>query len=202
MFGFAYSGFYDQGGFEQNQPKAVIGQLLEFFADRLKVALKEQGVRHDLIAAVFALGDEDDLVRLVARVKALQDLVESDAGANLLAAYRRASNIVRIEEKKDGATYEGPADPARFTLPEEGKLFKALEQESETARKRTTNEEFVAAMGSLSNLRAPIDDFFDRVTVNDPDPALRSNRLRLLSTIRATLNAVADFSKIEAKADS
>ena len=103
VFGFAYSGFYDQGGFEQNQPKAVIAQLLEFFADRLKVALKEQGVRHDLIAAVFALGDEDDLVRLLARVKALQDLVESDAGANLLAAYRRASNIVRIEEKKDGA---------------------------------------------------------------------------------------------------
>jgi glycyl-tRNA synthetase beta chain len=201
VFGFAYSGFYDQGGFQQNQPKAVIGQLLEFFADRLKVALKEQGVRHDLIAAVFALGDEDDLVRLMARVKALQDLVESDSGANLLAAYRRASNIVRIEEKKDAATYDGAADPAKFTLPEEGKLFEALEQESDIARKRTVSEEFVAAMGSLSNLRAPIDDFFDCVTVNDPDPSLRANRLRLLSTIRATLNAVADFSKIEAKAE-
>jgi glycyl-tRNA synthetase beta chain len=202
VFGFAYSGFYDQGGFEQNQPKAVIGQLLEFFADRLKVALKEQGVRHDLIAAVFALGDEDDLVRLVARVKALQDLVDSDAGANLLAAYRRASNIVRIEEKKDGATYDGAADAAKFAQDEEKTLFAALDKESQAARKRIANEEFVAAMGSLSNLRAPIDDFFDRVTVNDPDPALRSNRLRLLSTIRATLNAVADFSKIEAKADS
>jgi glycyl-tRNA synthetase beta chain len=202
VFGFAYSGFYDQGGFEQNQPKAVIAQLLEFFADRLKVALREQGVRHDLIAAVFALGDEDDLVRLVARVKALQDLVDSDPGANLLAAYRRASNIVRIEEKKDGATYDGAADPAKFAQDEEKKLFAALDKESQAARKRTANEEFVAAMGSLSNLRAPIDDFFDRVTVNDPDPALRSNRLRLLSTIRATLNAVADFSKIEAKADS
>jgi glycyl-tRNA synthetase beta chain len=202
VFGFAYSGFYDQGGFEQNQPKAVIGQLLEFFADRLKVALKEQGVRHDLIAAVFALGDEDDLVRLVTRVKALQDLVDSDAGANLLAAYRRASNIVRIEEKKDGATYDGAADPAKFAQEEEKKLFAALDKESQAAHKRIANEEFVAAMGSLSNLRAPIDDFFDRVTVNDPDPALRSNRLRLLSTIRATLNAVADFSKIEAKADS
>ena len=201
VLGFAYSGFYDQGGFEQNQPKAVIAQLLEFFADRLKVALKERGVRHDLIAAVFALGDEDDLVRLMARVKALQDLVESDAGANLLAAYRRASNIVRIEEKKDGATYDGAADPAKFTLAEEGKLFKALEQESQVARKRLANEEFVGAMGSLSNLRAPIDDFFDRVTVNDPDPALRSNRLRLLSGIREALNAVADFSKIEAKAE-
>ncbi len=202
VFGFAYSGFYDQGGFEQNQPKAVVAQLLEFFADRLKVALKEQGVRHDLIAAVFALGDEDDLVRLVARVKALQDLVDSDAGANLLAAYRRASNIVRIEEKKDGATYDGAADPAKFAQDEEKKLFAALDKESQAARKRIANEEFVAAMGSLSNLRAPIDDFFDRVTVNDPDPALRSNRLRLLSTIRATLNAVADFSKIEAKAEA
>src|SRR5688572_1619786 len=202
VFGFAYSGFYDQGGFEQSQPKAVIGQLLDFFADRLKVALREQGVRHDLIAAVFALGDEDDLVRLVARVKALQDLVDSDAGANLLAAYRRASNIVRIEEKKDGATYDGAADPAKFAQDEEKKLFAALDKESQAALKRIANEEFVAAMGSLSNLRAPIDDFFDRVTVNDPDPALRSNRLRLLSTIRATLNAVADFSKIEAKADS
>jgi len=202
VLGFAYSGFNDQGGFEQSQPTAVIGQLLDFFADRLKVALKEKGVRHDLIAAVFALGDEDDLVRLVARVKALQDLVDSDAGANLLAAYRRASNIVRIEEKKDGATYDGAADPAKFAQDEEGKLFAALDKESQAARKRIGNEEFVAAMGSLSNLRTPIDAFFDRVTVNDPDPALRSNRLRLLSTIRATLNAVADFSKIEAKAEA
>jgi glycyl-tRNA synthetase beta chain len=202
VFGFAYSGFYDQGGFGQNHPKAVIAQLLDFFADRLKVALKEQGVRHDLIAAVFALGDEDDLVRLVARVKALQDLVDSEAGANLLAAYRRASNIVRIEEKKDGATHDGTADPAKFAQDEEKKLFAALDKESQAARKRIANEEFVAAMGSLSNLRAPIDAFFDRVTVNDPDPALRSNRLRLLSTIRATLNAVADFSKIEAKAEA
>ncbi len=202
VFGFAYSGFHDQGGFERNQPKAVIAELLEFFADRLKVALKEQGVRHDLIAAVFALGDEDDLVRLMARVKALQDLVESDTGADLIAAYRRASNIVRIEEKKDSATYGGVADPAKFTLPEEGKLFAALAQESGIALQRTANEEFVAAMGALANLRAPIDAFFDRVTVNDPDPALRSNRLRLLSTIRATLNAVADFSKIEARAEA
>ena len=180
-----------------------MSDLLEFFADRLKVALKEQGVRHDLIAAVFALGDEDDLVRLTARVKALQDLVESEAGANLIAAYRRASNIVRIEEKKDSARYDGvAADPAKFTQEEEKKLFQALEQEAQVARGRVAGEEFVAAMGALANLRAPIDAFFDRVTVNDPDPSLRSNRLRLLSTIRATLNAVADFSKIEAKAEA
>jgi glycyl-tRNA synthetase beta chain len=202
VFGFTYSGFYDQGGFEQNQPKVVIAQLLDFFADRLKVALKEQGVRHDLIAAVFALGDEDDLVRLMARVKALQGLVESDTGADLLSAYRRASNIVRIEEKKDGVTYNGAADPAKFTQQEEVALHKALDQESQTARTRIAAEDFVGAMSALSDLRVPIDAYFDRVTVNDPDPSLRANRLRLLSTIRATLNAVADFSKIEAKAEA
>ena len=134
-------------------------------------------------------------------MKALQDLVESEAGANLLAAYRRASNIVRIEEKKDGVSYEGTPDPAKFARDEERTLARALDQQSQVARKRIGNEEFVAAMGSLSSLRTPIDDFFDRVTVNDADPSLRGNRLRLLSTIRATLNAVADFSKIEAKAE-
>lgn len=201
VFAFAYSGFYDQGGFAQNQPKAVIGQLLEFFADRLKVALKEQGVRHDLISAVFALGDEDDLVRLRARVKALQDFVEGETGANLLSAYRRASNIVRIEEKKDSVAYNGAADPARFALAEEGKLFAALEQEALAARKRIGVEDFVGAMSALADLRAPVDAFFDDVTVNDPDPELRANRLRLLSSIRATLNTVADFSKIEAKSE-
>ena len=200
--GFAYSGFYDQGGFAQNQPKAVVAQLLDFFADRLKVALKEQGVRHDLISAVFALGDEDDLVRLMARVKALQDFVEGDAGANLLSAYRRASNIVRIEEKKDSASYDGAAEPAKFQLPEEKALFAALEQEALAARKRIGVEDFVGAMSALSDLRAPIDAFFDKVTVNDPEPGLRANRLRLLSTIRATLNTVADFSKIETKSEA
>ncbi|HET6621034.1 MAG TPA: glycine--tRNA ligase subunit beta, partial [Dongiaceae bacterium] len=129
----------------QNRELALT-EILDFFADRLKVALREQGVRHDLIAAVFALGDEDDLVRMMARVKALQDLVESEAGANLLAAYRRASNIVRIEEKKDGAVYDGAADPAKFTQDEERKLSEALARESEVARKRIANEEFIAAM--------------------------------------------------------
>ena len=205
VFGFAYSGFYDHGGqgggFAQNQPKAVIAQLLEFFADRLKVALKEQGVRHDLVSAVFALGDEDDLVRLMARVKALQDFVEGEAGANLLAGYRRASNIVRIEEKKDSAAHDGAVDPAKLVLPEEQALFAALQQEGLAARKRLGSEDFVGAMSALADLRRPIDAFFDKVTVNDPDPALRANRLRLLSTIRATLHGVADFSKIEAKSE-
>jgi glycyl-tRNA synthetase beta chain len=181
--------------------KEVARALLEFFADRLKAALKEQGVRHDLISAVFALGDEDDLVRLMARVKALQDFVEGEAGANLLAAYRRASNIVRIEEKKDSASYDGAADPAALVLPEEKALFAALEQEANAARKRIGVEDYVGAMSALADLRPAIDAFFDKVTVNDPDPALRANRLRLLSTIRATLNTVADFSKIEAKSE-
>ncbi|MGH6892510.1 MAG: DALR anticodon-binding domain-containing protein, partial [Dongiaceae bacterium] len=116
-------------------------------------------------------------------------------------AYRRASNIVRIEEKKDGTSHDGAADPTKFTQGEEVKLFNALEQESQIARRRIAAEEFVGAMSALSDLRGPIDAFFDRVTVNDPDPSLRANRLRLLSTIRATLHAVADFSKIEAKAE-
>jgi glycyl-tRNA synthetase beta chain len=137
----------------------------------------------------------------MARVKALQRLVESDTGADLLAAYRRASNIVRIEEKKDGVTYDGAADPAKFTQPEEAQLHTALDQESQIARKRIADEDFGGAMDALSDLRAPIDAYFDRVTVNDPDPALRANRLRLLSTIRATLNAVADFSRIETKTE-
>jgi glycyl-tRNA synthetase beta chain len=202
VLAYAHSGFYDQGGFSQNQPKAVVAQLMEFFADRLKVALKEQGVRHDLIAAVFALGDEDDLVRLVARVKTLQDFVESEAGQDLVAAYRRASNIVRIEEKKDGKSHDGAADPARLVQPEEIKLHGALEQEVQKARKHIAAENFVGAMSALSDLRAPIDAFFDKVTVNDPDADLRANRLRLLSTMRGTLHAVADFSKIEAKTEA
>ena len=122
-------------------------------------------------------------------------------GANLLAGYRRASNIVRIEEKKDSAAHDGAADPAKFTLPEEQALFAALQQEGLAARKRLGAEDFVGAMSALADLRKPIDAFFDKVTVNDPDPALRANRLRLLSTIRATLHGVADFSKIEAKSE-
>jgi glycyl-tRNA synthetase beta chain len=171
--------------------------LLAFFADRLKVHLRERGVRHDLIAAVFALGGEDDLLRLLARVDALAAFLGSEDGANLLTAYRRASNIVRIEERRDGVTHGGTPDPTRFAQPEETALAARLARaaaESDAALKR---EAFADAMGALAALRGPVDDLFNRVTVNCDDLALRANRLKLLTQIRDTLNRVADFSLIE-----
>lgn len=175
----------------------VAAELLAFFADRLKVVLRDRGVRHDLIDAVFALGGEDDLVRLLARVDALQTFVGSEDGANLLTAYKRASNIVRIEEKKDGAAHDQPVDPTRLAQDEEKALFAALTAALERTRPLLAAEDFAAAMAALAGLRAPVDAFFDKVTVNADDRGLRANRLRLLSQIRATLNAVADFSRIE-----
>ncbi|HYG88220.1 MAG TPA: glycine--tRNA ligase subunit beta [Azospirillum sp.] len=176
---------------------AVAGDLLAFFADRLKVVLRDQGVRHDLIDAVFALGGEDDLVRLLARVKALQEFVGSEDGANLLTAYKRASNIVRIEEKKDGKAYDQPVDAALLKLAEEKDLYGALTDAAATAKPLLDKENFTGTMAALARLRGPVDAFFDKVTVNAEEADLRANRLRLLSQIRATLNAVADFSRIE-----
>ncbi|GAB2176459.1 glycine--tRNA ligase subunit beta [Dongia sp. agr-C8] len=180
-----------------NAPQPVIGLLMDFFADRLKVALKEQGVRHDLVSAVFALGDEDDLTRLIARVDALKGFVESPDGVNLLAAHKRAANIVRIEEKKDSARHDGGIDPAALVEEPERALHTALSKVSESAKAAIAREDFTGAMSAMAQLRAPVDAFFDKVTVNDKDPKLRANRLRMLSAINATLSAVADFSKIE-----
>jgi glycyl-tRNA synthetase beta chain len=171
--------------------------LLEFFADRLKVHLRERGVRHDLIDAVFALGDEDDLVRLVARVEALQAFLAGEDGANLLTAYRRASNIVRIEEKKDAASYDSSVDAARLVASEELQLANALDNADAGIERAVKAEDWQAAMRALAALRLPVDAFFDKVTVNVDDAALRANRLRLLSRIRRALGAVADFSRIE-----
>ncbi|MDJ0937334.1 MAG: glycine--tRNA ligase subunit beta, partial [Kiloniellales bacterium] len=177
--------------------EAMTGPLIEFFAERLKVALRDRGVRHDLISAVFALGGEDDLVRLLARVKALEGFLGSDDGANLLVAYRRAANIVRIEQKKDKTTYNGGAEASILAQDEEKSLFAALNQASETAGAALSEEDFTGAMAALAGLRRPVDAFFDHVTVNSDDAALRENRLRLLSAIGGTLGRVADFSKIE-----
>jgi glycyl-tRNA synthetase beta chain len=176
---------------------ATVSALLEFFADRLKVHLREQGTRHDLIAAVFALGGEDDLVRLLARVAALGEFLRTDDGANLLVAYRRASNIVRIEEKKDARSYDGEPNPGLFRQKEESALAERLAEVGRLAAAALGQEEFSAAMAALARLRRPVDEFFDGVTVNCDEPELRENRLRLLSQIRATLNRVADFSRIE-----
>jgi glycyl-tRNA synthetase beta chain len=180
-----------------NAPEPVIGLLMDFFADRLKVALREQGVRHDLITAVFALGDEDDLTRLLARVDALKGFVESPDGTNLLTAHKRAANIVRIEEKKDSARYDGGVDTASLTAPEEKELGTVMASVSDAARNAVAKEDFTGAMAAMAQLRPPVDAFFDKVTVNDKDPKLRANRLRMLSAINATLSTVADFSKIE-----
>jgi glycyl-tRNA synthetase beta chain len=178
-------------------PEAIAEDLFAFFADRLKVALKEKGLRHDLIDAVVSLGTEDDLVRLVARVTALQDFVTSPDGESLLAAYRRAGNIVRIEERKSGDAYTGKPDTALLIDAAEKALVAALQVAEPVLAKALAAEAFKSAMEGLAGLRGAVDHFFADVTVNADDPALRVNRLRLLRTIIATFDQVADFSKIE-----
>jgi glycyl-tRNA synthetase beta chain len=171
--------------------------VLDFLADRLKVALREKGTRHDLIDAVFSLGNEDDLVRLVARVEALQSFLKTDDGANLLTAYKRAANILKAEEKKDKTTFDGAIDSKLLALPEEKALAEALGAAEKAIAADVQAEQFVEAMGVMAGLRKPVDAFFDKVTVNDKDANLRENRLKLLARLRATLHLVADFSKIE-----
>ena len=171
--------------------------VLTFFADRLKVHLRDMGVRHDLVNAVFAVSGEDDLVRLLERVHSLNIFLEAEDGADLLTAYRRAANILRIEEKKDGRRYEGEGNPALFAEDEERTLHYRIAEANVWAEKALEQEIFVDAMTAISSLREPVDAFFDNVTVNCEDPALRRNRLLMLSQIRATLDRVADFSKIE-----
>ncbi len=171
--------------------------LLSFFADRLKVYLKDQGKRHDLIDAVFALGGQDDLLMIVRRVEALSSFLATDDGKNLLAGVKRASNILRIEEKKDGKAFDGEVNAALLKLPEEIALNTAVTEASTFAKKAVEQEDFEAAMKSIAKLRAPVDAFFDKVTVNDANLEIRANRLTLLNRIRAATAEVADFSKIE-----
>ena len=178
-------------------PLGVSDELLSFFADRLKVALKEKGIRHDLIDAVFSLGNEDDLVRLVARVEALQTFLKSEEGADLLAGYKRAANILKAEEKKDKTTFAGAPDASAFVLPEEKALFAELETAAAKVQAEIAAERFVEAMGVMAALRGPVDAFFEKVRVNDDNPAVRKARLELLARLRATLHLAADFSKIE-----
>ncbi|MBQ0823162.1 glycine--tRNA ligase subunit beta [Microvirga sp. HBU67558] len=174
--------------------------LLAFFADRLKVYLRDQGARHDLIDAVFALEGQDDLLMIVRRVEALGRFLDTEDGKNLLAGYRRAANILRIEEKKDGRSYdEAPdlqivGDQGQI---EEKALAVVLDGAKREAAAAVEAEDFEGAMRALSRLRQPVDAFFDKVTVNAADQALRANRLRLLNDIRAATRTVADFSRIE-----
>jgi glycyl-tRNA synthetase beta chain len=173
------------------------GDFLSFFADRLKVALREKGTRHDLIDAVFSLGNEGDLVRLVARVEALQAFLKTDDGANLLAGYKRAANILKMEEKKDGKTYISEVEEKLLTEPTEKALHAAIGKAIAAIGPALEMEDFAAAMREMAALRGPVDGFFDAVKVNADDPKLRENRLHLLAGLRAALHRVADFSKIE-----
>src|SRR5258708_6158674 len=249
VFGDAFMIYSDEfqgrrGEFRSELRPIVTSDLLSFFADRLKVHLREQGVRHDLIAAVLAPrpphppvaaatgpslsrggergkspsplagegGDprsgegkgavaidtvEDELVRLLARVAALDEFLRTEDGANLLTAYRRAANIVRIEATKDGYSHNETPHPTLLRQPEEAALAERLAEVERLSGAALAREEFGVAMAALATLRRPVDAFFDRVTVNDPDSALRANRLRLLARIKATLDRVADFAQIE-----
>ncbi len=171
--------------------------LLAFFADRLKVQLREQGARHDLVDAVFALEGRDDLLLIVRRVEALGQFLDSEDGKNLLAGYKRATNIIRIEEKKDNRHYTGAPQAKLYRQPEEKALASAIEMAESEAGRAVKKEDFVAAMRGMAKLRPAVDAFFDKVTVNVDDKALRENRLKLLNQIREATRAVADFSKIE-----
>ena len=171
--------------------------LLAFFADRLKVYLKDQGARHDLIDAVFSLGGQDDLLMIVKRVDALSKFLDTDDGKNLLIGVKRAANILKIEEKKDGRTYDGDVQQIRLIKGEEKALNSAITIATGQTRRHIDQEDFEGAMAVLAKLRAPVDAFFDHVTVNDKDATFRENRLKLLNRIRAATLEVADFSKIE-----
>ncbi len=167
-----------------------------FFADRLKVHLRDQGARHDLVDAVFTLGG-DDLLMIVKRVEALGRFLDTEDGANLLVGTKRAINILRIEEKKDNVSYDQAPDPNLLKRIEEKALAKAVDEVEQAAAAAVANEDFEAAMAAMALLRTPVDEFFESVTVNTQEPGLRENRLRLLNRIRATTLTVADFSKIE-----
>jgi len=175
----------------------VAKTLPPFFADRLKVQLREQGARHDLVDAVFALEGQDDLLLIVRRVEALGKFLDSEDGKNLLAGYKRATSIIRIEEKKDGREYTGTPEPKLYSQPEEKALAQAIDSAKTAATRAVEKEDFAAAMTAMAKLRPHVDAFFDKVTVNVDDKLLRENRLKLLNEIRAATRAVADFSRIE-----
>jgi len=171
--------------------------VLPFLVDRLKIALKEKGIRHDLIDAAFALTHEDNLVRLVARVEALQAFLKTEDGANLLAGYKRAANILKVEEKRDDTKFDKDVIEALLAEPAEKTLYAALGKARSQIAPALSKEDFAGAMRHMAGLRAPVDAFFDSVKVNDTDPKLRENRLHLLAALRAAIHQIGDFSKIE-----
>jgi glycyl-tRNA synthetase beta chain len=173
------------------------GGTRNFVSDRLKVQLRDQGARHDLVDAVFAMEGQDDLLLIVRRVEALGKFLDTEDGKNLLAGYKRATNIIRIEEKKDSREYTGAPEPKLYTQAEEKALAQVIDAAKAEAERAVAAEDFEAAMRAMAKLRPSVDAFFDKVTVNVDDKPLRENRLKLLNEIRAATRAVADFSKIE-----
>jgi glycyl-tRNA synthetase beta chain len=171
-------------------------EVLDFLAERLRIALRAEGRRHDVLAAVFAAGADDVIPRLLSRTDAVTELLASENGANLLTAYRRAANILRIEQRTDGP-HHGPAAPDRFRTEEEHALYGAVSEADAAIGARLEHDDYQAALGVLANLRSPLDAFFDKVTVNAAEAELRLNRLRLLHKVRSTMDRIADFSKIE-----
>ena len=178
-------------------PAAVAGEALDFIAERLRVHMREGGLRHDAAAAVFAASGDDDLLRLRRRADALAAFLATGDGADLLAAFRRAANILRIEEKKDGVRHDGPVAATALAEPAESALCAGLDRAGRDIADAIAAERFDAAMRALALLRAPVDRFFEEVTVNAESAELRANRLRLLSRVRSALAGVADFAKIE-----
>jgi glycyl-tRNA synthetase beta chain len=177
--------------------EALAPDLLDFIAERLKVALRDRGLRHDVIDAAFRLGGQDDLVLLVARVRALQEFLGTEDGANLLAGYKRAVNILTQEEKKDGVEYSLDPHPSLAETDAERALFTALDAAEVALGPALAAEDFEGAMRAFAGLRAPIDAFFDTTTVNVESAMVRRNRLCLLNRIREVMNRVAVFSAVE-----
>jgi len=216
LFGLATQGYLDQGksfmrdlvdtasagkddlsGLKASFDAVTGSDLRDFFFDRLKVQLRDQGARHDLADAVLALQNENDLLTIVRRVEALATFLDTEDGKNLLAGYKRAANILRIEEKKDGRSFAGDPDPALLKEPEEMALAQAMVSIAPEASAAYAREDYAGAMSAMAKLRPAVDAFFDKVTVNAGDKALRENRLILLNRIREATRTVADFSKIE-----
>jgi len=193
--------------FDAHDPAVTAFALADFIGDRLKVSLRDEGKRHDLVDAVWSMDASEgqmpgaanarDLWLIVQRVNALSDFLATDDGANLLAGYKRAANILRIEEKKDGKPVSGAANTGLFDEKAESDLYAAIDAATGVAREAVAREDFAHAMAALAKLRGPVDLFFEHVTVNADDPKLRDNRLKLLSQIRDALHTVADFSRIE-----
>ena len=182
---------------EHKAGKDRIFGLLDFIVDRLEVQFRTIGSRHDLVQAAFSIQLEDDILRIVRRVEALGKFLDTDDGKNLLSGTKRASNILAIEEKKDKRAFDGAPNPTLYKLAEEKTLAKAIDQAKSEATAAVAKEKFAAAMSAMAKLRPAVDAFFDKVKVNDDDPKVRENRLKLLNEIRSATRAVADFSKIQ-----